>query len=387
MWTSSQWPAHLYIHWPFCKNKCHYCDFVAFEKHEQFQEDYHRALLAEIDAFAVHMQTPCNRPVRTMFLGGGTPSLYPLPLMRELFAKLREHFDLSALEEVTIEVNPGGITPEHLACWRSLGINRMSVGIQVLDDEVLARLNRMQTRADVAELFSLAPAYFSNLSADLILGLPGVSERAWQETLDYITAQPITHVSMYLLMVHEKTPLYFRLKKGELILPKEARTMQSYESSVAYLTDKGFEQYEVSNFAQPGFQSIHNCAYWQRYPYKAFGIGGSSFDGACRMTNVKNLNKYLAGTIADFEELLSEQQHRLEAVMLGLRQRSGVDLRRVVYSLGGENRGALDEKIALFKEHQLLEEYKDGIVALTVRGLALEHEIILSLFSTENNSE
>lgn len=386
MWHTNLYPEHLYIHWPFCKNKCHYCDFVAFEKHEGFEKSYHDALVREIELFAKKFPKESILPIKTIFLGGGTPSIYPEELIKDLSKVLKANFNLEQLIEFTIEVNPGGISEEKIAAWKEIGINRMSVGVQVLDDAVLKRLNRMQTRADVEELFSIAPKYFKNISMDLIIGLPGVSASSWRETLEYAASAPISHVSVYFLTVHEKTPLYFRLKKRELKIPDDDTYLKLYEESVDYLEQAGFIQYEISNFAKPGYESIHNKAYWERKIYKGFGIGAASFDGLNRFTNVKNLSNYInysstssSWPILSFESL-NEDQKRLELLMLSLRQKKGVDLHTVLYYGDSEKKAILHSRIELLKKGSLI-DIEDGYLKLTRKGMALENEVILSLFS------
>lgn len=378
-------PKHLYIHWPFCKNRCHYCDFVAFEKHDEFFKPYHKALLEEIRRYAQTLKKE-NRTVTTLFFGGGTPSMYPLPLLKELFEVLNELFTLD-LEESTIEVNPSGITEKHLACWRSLGINRLSIGVQVLDDDVLKKLNRLQTTADVQNLMKLAPSYFDNVSVDLIMGLPGISEQTWQKTLDAAMKWPIKHISIYMLMVYEKTKLYFKIKKGEIVLPEDDQVASLYVSTVDFLKAHGFDRYEMSNFAQPNFESRHNKAYWDRSSYRGFGISAASFDGTIRYTNIKNLTSYLeAYSPSQIDKKLSyhstekitSQQLFTEELMLGLRQSEGLDLQRVVYLLSVDEQTTFLQQLQLLKSHGLIEDY-GGSVRLSTAGMMLENEIVLSL--------
>jgi oxygen-independent coproporphyrinogen-3 oxidase len=378
---------HLYIHWPFCKNKCHYCDFVAFEKHTEFINAYHKALCEEIRRFVTLRHNECLLPIRTIFFGGGTPSLYPLPLLVELCDLLRSLFDLSAVEEVTLEVNPGGITQDHLRAWKEVGINRLSIGVQVLDDEVLARLNRFQTQKDVEELFTYAPLYFSNLSADFIMGLPGVSEENWYKSIATALTWTLSHCSVYALMVHEQTPLYFNIKKGILKLPQEHTLTNLFTTTIDMLESSGFEHYEISNFARSGFQSIHNTAYWERKPYQGFGLGAASFDGERRTTNIKNLKRYLEvyNPLLSHKELvyhstetLSPHQRELEELMLALRQKKGIDLHRVIYSKDSDKRKAVFDQIELLKSHKLIDE-KEGRIFLTRQGILLENEILMRL--------
>ena len=373
----------LYIHWPFCSSKCYYCDFVALEQHSDFQSAYHAALIKEIELFT--KENPSyNKNIQTIFIGGGTPSLYPLDLMEELFNFLRTKFNLENLQEICMEANPADITEERLDAWESFGITRISMGVQVLDDNALLKLNRRQRTRDVEQAARLIPKYFDNYSMDLILGLPNVSEQSWFNTVNRVIAFNPQHISLYFLTVHEKTPLYFKVQQNKLTLPNEEQIISHYEKTIDLLANNGFEQYEISNFARPGFASHHNQAYWNRLPYKGFGIGACSFDGTQRFTNEKNLEKYITSLLTNnkqaicFQETLSLQQERIETLMLMLRQNKGGDLQRMVYLLDEHEKSAFYEKITTLEENGLL--VKDGeIIRLTRKGMILENEIVMQL--------
>lgn len=379
-------PKHLYIHWPFCSSKCHFCDFVAFEQHENYQEAYHKILCQEIATFAEQFGPSADRNIHTIFLGGGTPSLYPLPWITELFDVLKTHFCFDDIKEISIETNPADIDEEKLETWRELGINRISVGVQSLDDDVLLKLNRRQRAQDVLRTMRIAPKYFDNISADFILGLPEVSDAMWSDTIQQAVNWPIKHMSMYFLTIHEKTPLYFKVERGEVSLAHDDALVSLYEKTVQYLSNNGFEQYEISNFAKPGYASVHNQAYWDRKAYKGFGVGASSFDENTRSTNDNNLPRYLQhgsdssyATLATTEKLTPEQA-LLELLMLGLRQKKGLDLQRVVYSLSADKAKRFNENLEQLVQAGLLEEF-EGATRLTLKGMALENEVVVRLLS------
>ncbi len=383
-YSFNQQTKSLYIHWPFCANKCHFCDFISFEQHEHFYDLYHKALCNEITAFA--HERPQNSPhtIETIFLGGGTPSLYPSHLLQSLFTLLRDYFTITPQAEITIETNPADINEENLALWKSLGINRLSIGVQILNNDVLFKLNRRQRVADAQRAIKYAPRFFSNISVDLILGLPDVSDSCWFETLAEVSSWPITHVSLYFLTVHEKTPLFFRLDQGELSTWPEERFIANYEKSVDFLANKGFFQYEISNFSRQGFESAHNKTYWNRLPYRGFGIASASFDGINRFSNEKNLGKYLTMATSDDKnafisaETPTSDQAAMEILMLGLRQRKGVNLHDVVYLLKDEQQKQFYHNLAMLKEQAFLEEH-EGVIKLTIKGMVLENEVILKL--------
>ena len=376
-------PEHIYIHWPFCKSKCYYCDFISFQSHENFQADYHKALCTQIKGFVKNNQKVSS--IKTIFLGGGSPSLYPLDLLKDLFKVLRQSFDLKNCSEITIEVNPADVTEEKLKTWRELGINRLSAGVQILDDKILQDLKCKQTIKDVQNFIKIAPNYFSNISVDLILGLPGTSQKIWNETLQQVVSWSIKHLSLYLLMVYDKTPLFFKLKEKELHLLAEKQIEDMYLYSVKFLKDHGFEQYEISNFAKPGFSSVHNIAYWDRKPYVGFGLAASSFDGVKRCVNEKKLGQYLkclnskGSQKLHSEEVLDKKQEILEVLMLGLRQTKGVDLHRVLYLLSNDEREKFLSGIKILKSQDLIQEI-GGRMSLTLKGMMLENEVILRLF-------
>jgi len=373
------YPKHLYIHWPFCTFKCHYCDFVAFEQHAQFQESYHKVLLQEIDAFAIQNDQAKSTPINTIFIGGGTPSLYHLPWITELFATLNQKFNLTTTTEITIETNPADIDEERLETWREIGINRLSVGVQSLNDDVLLKLNRRQRASDVQRVMRIAPKYFDNISVDMILGLPDITSDEWFATLKQIVTWPIKHISVYFLTIHEKTPLYFKVQRGDTKLIDDEAMVTLYEKTVNLLEQSGFEQYEISNFAKQGYQSTHNQAYWDRKPYKGFGVGAASFDGQMRITNDNNLSRYLdAEARPTIQEKLTRQQEIIELLMLGLRQKKGLDLHHMVYFLNESEKKQFEHNVSTMAQAELIEKAGENI-RLTLKGMALENEVIVRL--------
>lgn len=378
-------PEHLYIHWPFCTQKCAYCDFISFQGHAAFQQQYHAALCNEITAWTKSIPSDHAKPIKTIFIGGGTPSLYPLPLITQLFTTLRTNFDCSTLEEVTIECNPSDITEEKLDTWHEIGINRISMGVQVLDDNVLAVLNRKQRISDVQRALTLIPKYFSNISVDLILGIPGVTQETWFATIETLLRHPITHLSVYFLTVYEKTPLYFSVKKNELPLLPDELMVETYLETVQQLTSHNFIQYELSNFCRPNFASIHNKAYWDRKPYRGFGLNASSFDGVSRTINQANLVDYITtmaestnGECYNSIETLSPEQIKLETLMLGLRQITGIDLHSVLYLTNEAEREKISANITQLEKAGLI-TLNNNNIRLTPRGMVLENEVILKL--------
>lgn len=373
---------HIYIHWPFCPYKCNFCDFVAIASHENFMAQYHASLCKELEDFKSLYDV--QAPLKTLYIGGGTPSTYPLELLPEMFATLKTLISFDETTEVTFEVNPGTVVPGALELWKSLGINRLSIGVQSLKDTVLQGLNRHQTKIDVINLLQTTAPIFENVSVDFIVGLPGVSSQEWKEMIIQAMSWPITHISVYFLMVHEKTPLYFKIKQNSVVLPPDDEVIDLYYWTVEILEQHGFYRYELSNFAKKGFESRHNQAYWQRKSYKGFGLGACSFNGAFRFQNNKNLRNYFEAVatqknlIYESEEITS-QQISIEKIMLGLRQAKGIEIQNVLQDFSPEQQAHFKEK-AEWLEKQGLVSNNNGWLFLTPRGFVVENEVAVNLF-------
>lgn len=372
----------LYIHWPFCPYRCHFCPFVALAGQDEYMQAYHKALIQEISLFVSQCSHHRQR-IDTLFFGGGTPSTYPEDLLRGMLSMLKESFEFHDNTEITIEVNPGTVKEEKVALWQTLGINRLSVGVQSLKDGALHSLNRLQTKQDVEDLMSYAPHYIDNISVDLILGIPDVSFDEWKEYVKTVIRWPIKHISVYFLTVHEDTKLYFNVASGKVLLPTDDFMVKCYFWTQSFLESEGFYQYELSNFAKDGFFSRHNSVYWDRKPYKAFGLGACSFDGKYRMQNEKNLMQYIQKTELGqdpvaFTEELTEQQVRLERAMLGLRRAEGARWEDIAVSLSDERSRALSEQVDMLVNAELM-TYDGKVLRLTQKGLVVENQIIVRL--------
>ncbi len=378
--------ASLYIHWPFCPYKCHFCPFVALASHDEYMEQYHAALTKEIRLYGEYAQ---KRPIETIFFGGGTPSTYPSDLLLDTFGILNSTFELAENCEITLEVNPGTVTPEKIEAWTKAGITRLSIGVQSLNNQVLTSLNRHQKAADVLELIDAAAPRFEVLSIDLILGLPGISQQEWEELIQQVVTWPIKHLSVYFLTVHEDTPLYYGVARKKINLPTDDAMVTTYEWTACMLERHGFMQYEVSNFAKVGYESRHNSVYWKRLPYKGFGMGACSFDGNSRFQSEKNLMSYLnsvesANSMQDLTKLsivaetLTENQVWIEQLMLGLRQKNGLAWDSVYKKLSHSELMTFEAKIAEFIHLGYVSDNKIRFW-LTTAGRAVENEIVVAL--------
>lgn len=354
---------------------------MAIAGHDQFMVQYQAALNKEIRDFVA--QSPEKPQLETIYIGGGTPSTWPDELLLDTSCILREVCNLENLKEFTLEVNPGTVRPEQFAVWKQCGINRISIGVQSQKDEVLKKLNRHQKIADVLSLLDGASKVFDNISVDIILGLPGVSPEDWRDLLKQLITWPIQHVSLYFLTVHEDTALHFQVKKNRIELPPDDEVVELYYWSRDFLRDAGFLHYELSSFARPGYESKHNTVYWERKPYKGFGIGACSFDGQGRFQNEKNLFKYMQNihenkntTIS--AEGLSTEQIRLENLMLGLRRSKGVSWETILEGMPQEDKQIFEQRVSdLVKQRYLIDE--GGRLNLTPQGLVVENEIVSQL--------
>lgn len=370
--------ASLYIHWPFCPYKCHFCPFVALASHDQFMERYHKALIAEIERFADEQVEPVS--IKTIHFGGGTPSTYPPALLIDMMCILNKRFVIEPEAEIAFEVNPGTVSLEKMKVWKEVGINRVSIGVQGVKDKALQSLNRHQTATQVLDLIAHASTLFDNISIDLIVGLPGVTSDDWQSLIKQAMEWPLAHISIYFLTIHENTPLYFKVQANQVALPDDKEVVALYEWTCDTLAQHGFEQYELSNFARPGYASKHNMAYWNRDMYKGFGIGACSFDGKYRFQNEKNIMNYMAlceqgEPCVTFAEELTEYQAWLEVIMLGLRRPQGVSWDVIRGEKGWELRQGVLQR---FVDEGYIEYITTG-VRLTRRGLTVENEILAQL--------
>lgn len=370
----------LYIHWPFCPYKCSFCPFVAFSGWDRFMGEYHQALACELKEYAKDISA--QQSLDTIYIGGGTPSTWPDKLLLDTFDTLESMFDLKSISEITIEANPGTVRKEQLELWKQVGITRLSVGVQSLNDEVLEKLNRHQKADDVRKLMKWAGGKF-NLSIDLIIGLPGISVEEWKKQVLEVMTWPIQHISMYFLSIHEGTALYFKLQRKNEVLPPDDEIVDLYHWTIETFAKNGFEQYEVSSFAKPGYDSQHNQAYWDRKSYKGIGVGAWSFDGSSRFQNEKQLMRYIdafskGDTALCYKEILTDEQIRFETIMLGLRKMKGVRVADAIKGLTQEKKKQFFERVQILEEKNFVKQAGDKIF-LTKSALAVENEIAVKL--------
>ncbi|HEY7062714.1 MAG TPA: radical SAM family heme chaperone HemW [Chloroflexota bacterium] len=314
----------LYIHVPFCARLCPYCDFDTQDHDLQLISPFADALVQEVAlAPTAH--------VHSVFLGGGTPSLLRPEQLSAVLGACRAHFALEPDCEITVECNPNNVREARLAGYRAAGVNRLSLGVQAMDDEALRLLGRQHTAERVRQAVATTRSVgFDDLSLDLMYGLPGQSLSEWEHTLDAALALAPAHLSCYLLTLEEWTPMGQQVARGEVTLPEDDLVAAQYELAHARLADAGLRQYEISNWARPGRESRHNLGYWRAEPYLGLGPGAVSSLHGRRRKQTPEVAAYLAaisGAHQVFveEETLDAGTQRREALMLGLRLRAGVD--------------------------------------------------------------
>lgn len=313
----------IYIHIPFCERKCSYCAFVSFCLSKIDREKYIQALLEEIESFST------VKRVKTIYLGGGTPSLLTKEEIFSIFRKLREKFDIDENAEITIEVNPNSVEEDKLRVYNEVGVNRISVGVQSLSNKSLKSIGRLHTKKEAIEKLKLIGKYFDNISADLIIGLSG--EKSVTKYAKNLIKLNIKHLSSYMLEVHENTKLYFEVRDKKYCPLDEIGVTKSYDKLVKFLKKHGFVQYEVSNFALKGYESKHNLNYWSYGEYVGFGVSSHSFLNGKRIANSITLQGYYKHERK--EEKITKSMEIEERIMLGLRCYLGVDI-AVLKSLG-----------------------------------------------------
>jgi oxygen-independent coproporphyrinogen III oxidase len=371
-------PAGIYIHIPFCRSRCSYCDFSTGLYESALAERYVASVISEITSW---QEVDQPRPVDTIYFGGGTPSLLSPAQLEALLDAVRKRFEILPNAEVTMEMNPGTVTPEALSAFRELGINRGSFGAQTFDDRELARLGRSHTVADTRQTFSLLrEAGFDNVSFDLIAGLPGQTLDEWKRNLSEAFLLRPEHLSFYLLEVHEGTPLASHIKTGLQPVPDEDLAAEMYRVMLERAAESGYQHYEISNLCLPEFESRHNTKYWTGAPYYGFGCSAHSFDGESRRwANERDLSKYAAiverdGSLLVEDRRLTEDDRRAEAVFLGMRMMSGVRTAGFKELFGVDLRAEHADDLKNFQQAGLI-EFDGDLLKLTRAGALLSNEV------------
>ena len=369
----------LYIHIPYCKSKCIYCDFYSTPQVETM-EQYVHALLCEARLRKGEIKDDF---VTTLYLGGGTPSMLPLNLLDSLVAGIGDVFDLSQVKEFTIEVNPDDVTRVYIEKLRQLGVNRVSMGVQCFNDDELRAINRRHTAQQAIDaVHAIKEAGITNVSIDLIYGLPGQTLDTWKSNVEQAIALDVQHISAYNLSYEQGTRLWVMREQGRVSEVSDEDCIAMHNTLVAMLKDADFEHYEISNFARPGYRSRHNSSYWDFTPYLGLGAAAHSFDGTTRRYNPSSVKQYINtlchGTPAFIEENLEWWERYDEEVMVRLRTSDGLDTSLIAKHYGDAARDNLCEQAQHFIELGMLRLNGDTLI-LTPSGVMMSDAIIRNL--------
>lgn len=363
----------LYLHIPFCIRKCGYCDFLSGPADERAQRAYTEALLREIRVLGQRTEAA----VSTIFIGGGTPSVLRADWMEEILDQLRASFRLLPEAEISMEANPGTVTPEKLKAYLRGGVNRISFGCQSADNEELRLLGRIHSWEEFLESFSMArEAGFANINVDLMSGLPNQTAASWERTLRRTAALGPEHISAYSLIIEEGTPFAQR----PLPLPDEEEERLMYERTGQILKEYGMEQYEISNYARPGYACRHNIGYWTGKEYLGMGLGSSSLMEGERFSNTSDMKEYLEdsghpGRLRRDRQKLSEKDRMEEFMFLGLRMTAGISEKDFLDTFGREIHAVYGPVIRKYVEGGFLGEEK-GRLYLTRKGISVSNPIL-----------
>ena len=373
--------SSLYIHIPFCAAKCNYCSFNSYTGLEGLQESYVEALCGEIENFALEGHVG---PLETVFIGGGTPSHLPPALLQRILDSCWKGFSVSLDAEISIEVNPGTVDLKTFEFFRKAGLNRISFGVQSFDNGELRKIARIHTAAEAVVAVNMArDAGLSNLSLDLMYGLPGQDERSWQHSLKTAISLGVQHLSLYQLTIEEATPLEKMIRSGNILLPN-GETLEGMDEITARLTAAaGFTQYEISNYAQPLHQCRHNINYWNNGEYLAAGAGAVSCIQGTRRRNISNPEEYCRSMAEGRSVLLEEETLEAEAsfretVIMGLRMNRGVSVAGLKQRYGIDLEQYYGENLQQLLRGKFLEQTADHL-RLTGRGRTFANRVMADL--------
>jgi len=372
-------PFGLYLHFPFCRNNCSYCDFYKELFDSGLEKQFYDALRIETELCAQEY-AGSDHEISTIFVGGGTPSLTNSDFLAEWLSLVRRLFVVPPGIEFSIETNPESVTLENLTVFKELGVNRPLFGIQSFNLKLLKLLNRKHNPDDSYRAVYYANALgYSNFGVDLIFGLPGQSMKMLSRDIDEIVDLDPPHISFYQLTVEQGTPLAHRVETGALVIPNQESSMAMYRGGVERLTEAGYQRYEVSSLAKPGFECRHNLGYWEGRDYLGLGPSAHSFMGGKRYANVASVTEYIASLRSGIRPLTFDdsgiENRMVEAIMLGLRMARGIDRHQFASRFGQTLESQLNERNydLLRNSGHVVEE--DGVVRLSDEGILLADEI------------
>ncbi|MBO9682884.1 MAG: radical SAM family heme chaperone HemW [Flavisolibacter sp.] len=372
--------AGIYLHIPFCKQACTYCNFH-FSTSLRYKPDLVKALVKEAEKEKDYLQ---GEKINTIYFGGGTPSILEVSDLEFLISGLFKNYPVSADAEITLEANPDDITTDKLKAWKGIGINRLSIGIQSFFEEELKWMNRAHNAQQAIGNLQLARKEFGNITIDLIYGSPLLTDEMWKQNVDRAIAFEIPHLSCYALTVEEKTPLYKLINTEKTADVDNEKQARQFLLLMQWLREKGYEHYEVSNFAKPGFRSRHNSSYWKGEKYLGLGPSAHSYNGMERRWNVANNNLYIKGINENCpereKETLTSAQKLNEFIMISLRTKEGMDLTGLEKEFGPKEKDRIKSKIEKFKNNNLI-CINNSFIQLTDEGMLRADGIASELFS------
>lgn len=373
--------AGIYIHIPFCRKRCLYCGFFTGSPDINARSKYIDAVLNELKERSSELTSTVN----TLYIGGGTPSLLTNEETEKLLGGIEMICSEKYLpEEITMEVNPEDVSPEKAKLWKECGVNRISLGVQTFDDDLLKIIGRRHSSDDACRALEILQKYFGNISIDLMFGLPGESESSFNLSLNKAIQFSPAHISVYSLMFEERSAINLMRKRGEIEEMPEEDYQKLYTDMTRHLTAAGYDHYEISNFAKPGYQSRHNSSYWHNVPYLGLGAGAHSYDGHNRRKyNINDLKGYVerycnnASVKVSDEEYLTNYDLAVEHIMTGLRCKEGIDIGKYA-SRFGEKEGNRLQRRASHISKEYIRLTPDSII-LTLPGMMISDEIIVEL--------
>lgn len=368
----------LYIHIPFCVKKCSYCDFVSFEGcDDRLQREYAAELVKEIRRWGLLYEKRFQ--IDTIFFGGGTPSLMDERLICEIIASIRESFPVESDAEITLEANPGTLKARKLEAYRAAGINRLSIGVQSLDDGMLKNLGRIHSVDEFLKNYTLARKYeFNNINIDLMFAIPGHSLEIWADTLRKALELAPEHISFYSLQIEENTRFYTMLKSGEIQQISDVLDREMYHMAIEALNAAGYTHYEISNACKQGYECRHNLKYWSMENYLGLGLGAHSYIDGLRFSMTQDLQSYLNGEKINWQHKNDLKDDVSEYIFTGMRKTRGISFEAFRKRFGKELFEFYPEQRGLIGQYEQngFIEVRDGFMRFTVKGFDISNRIL-----------
>lgn len=370
-------PQSAYIHIPFCSHKCDFCDFAAYAGLDELTSSYIDVLLKEISE---RLRLRGSKvPLKTIFFGGGTPGYIDPAFIESVLLALDRNAGIAPDAEITLETTPHAVTAEKARSWQLCGINRLSIGFESMVDEELSAVGRDHNFAQAVRGYRIASAFFDNISVDLMYGLPGQTSDSFVLSLEKALELKPVHLSAYGLTIEINSPLLLRFPRQHPAYPSEDVFCRMYEDLVGRCAAFGLQQYEISNFAVPGYECAHNLTYWLNREYYAFGVSAHRYVDGVRSCNHRSLKRYMRDYLEDVErQVISAEDEMKESIMLGLRMRRGLDIAHFEKKFGCRLFGFLGERATAMMDDGLLEQ-RDGYLRLTDKSVLISNSIIANL--------